>query len=579
MKKGIILFVLNIFVIGGTLLFLSAEPGVSIDNFSLIDHQGKFHRLFDYADSRGVVIYSHGVGCPIVRHNLVSLKKIRDEYNKKGFTFFLLNMNPQDDRETILEEAEEFKIDIPILHDESQLIGEMLKFTRTAEALLIRTDNWTISYRGPLDDRLDYEAQKAVAKQEFLVQALEAELTGKEISLDSVPVVKGCLINKNDVLASRERKISYVNDVVPILRTRCIPCHRKNGIAPWAMSSHRRVKGWSPMMREVILIKRMPPWHADPEFGEFSNDRSLSVSEMRTLVHWIDGGAVKDGEEDPLANQPKSSEEWQLGKPDLVLTLPTQKIPATGALKYIYVGVDNPLDKDVWVRGADIQPSNRKVMHHALTLLKYPKDIRNQQPEWDGGGNGFFSVYVPGYNSPLFPGESGQWLPKGGRFVFQLHYTPIGVATTDTPQMALYFHDKKPEEELKIMSAVNYDFFIPPYAEDHPVEASYEFDKDVFVYSFLPHMHFRGKTMKFTALYSDGSQKVLLSVPNYQFNWQTPYRFEKRTYLPAGTKILCSGSFDNSDKNPQNPDPAKEVDWGDQSWDEMFIGYIRYTEK
>lgn len=408
-----------------------------------------------------------------------------------------------------------------------------------------------------------------------LVDAVTAFLEGRSVgSAARSTIAGGCPIVGDD----RASAVSYAADVAPILRAKCQACHRQGGIAPWAMTSYDVVRAWSPRMRLALMTGRMPPWHADPLFGEFAYDRSLSVEQKRTLVRWIDAGGPRGPGPDPLTtNPPPPGEEWPLGKPDVVLELPLQEVPATGTLDYRYVQVPAPVNRDTWVRAVHLAPRNPAVMHHAALFLEYPVIWQHQQPQWHGGAAGFFGAYAPGLQPLAFPADSGGFLPVGANLLFQLHYTANGGATTDRPRVALYFHPRPPAREARVVAGINAELVIPPNAEDYPVEATYVFDKAVTLHGLLPHMHYRGKRFRYEAQYPDGTREVLLSVPRYDFGWQTFYTFQTPKPMAAGTKIVMAGAFDNSPRNPVNPDPSKEVRWGHQSWDEMFIGYLMYT--
>ena len=285
-----------------------------------------------------------GNGCPIVRNAWPTLKALRDEYSGKGVEFLMLNSNLQDDRDTIRAEAEAFGIDVPILVDETQLIGESLDLIRTAEVLIIDPDGWQIAYRGPLDDRLTYERQKAEAKEHYVRDALDATLAGRPVEVPRRDAL-GCLINFPEKGSDRHRSISYSETVAPILAEHCLGCHRPGGIAPWAMTEHRLMLGFAPMIREVLRTDRMPPWHSDPHVGQWLGDRSLSVDEIKTLVHWIEAGAPRGTGPDPLEELASPAPDWPLGEPDLIVTVPAFDVPATGVVDYQFPAVPNPLDR------------------------------------------------------------------------------------------------------------------------------------------------------------------------------------------------------------------------------------------
>ncbi|MGH6635118.1 MAG: redoxin family protein [Gammaproteobacteria bacterium] len=554
----------------------SSEAGRAIGDFALLDQEGRFHRLYQNSDARAVVLFVHGIGCPIVRNSFATLKKLRERYVPKGVRFFLLNANLQDDRAGLKNEATVYDIDIPILKDHSQLVAESLSIKRTAEAILIDTRDWTIRYRGPIDDRLYYEVQKKAPSRRYLQEAVDALLDHRPIARPQRPSV-GCLIFTGD---APQRPPSFAREIVPLLREKCVICHRPDGVAPWAMDSYQTVRGWSAMMREVVMNKRMPPWHADPVIGEFSPNLSLSVSEQRTLIRWIDAGAPGGADADPLsATTVTPAEEWPLGTPDLVIDIPEQHVPAQGVIPYRWLKLPLPLASDKWVRAVHLKPSNRALLHHGFVLVKYPEHTRNREPRWLEGLNGFFAAYVPGFDVLPFPEHSGQFLPAGATLLLQLHYVPIGREMTDKPRLALYFHTTPPSREYKVASAANMAIRIPPHAPEHEEDAEAIVADEGLLHAFYPHMHFRGRRFQYRAIYPDGRSEALLSVPNYNFNWQTVYNLKNPKPLPAGTKIIIRAVFDNSVGNPANPDPSKEVRWGLQSEDEMLVGYFMYSTR
>lgn len=526
--------------------------GARAENFALLDHEGRFHELHRYADRRAIVLFVHGNGCPVVRSALPVLRELRAELEPRGVAFLLLDANPQDTRESVAAEAREFGIDLPVLMDESQLVASALGVERTAEAIVIDpTARFEIAFRGSLAS---------------LHEALEALLAGRALPRDA-PAPLGCLVT----YLGRPQTISYTDEIVPLLRRRCLDCHREGGVAPWVMRDHATLRGWSAMMREVVRTLRMPPGQIDPHVGRFTDPRALAPEEARLLVRWIEAGASRGEGPDPLADSPlPPAPEWPLGAPDLVLELPEQEIPATGILDYRYLRIEVGNPEDRWVRAVDLQPSNPRVLHHALA----------SRPPLQGSPwiEGVFAAYAPGRDPEALPPGTGRFLPAGSTLRFQLHYTASGRPETDRPRLALYFHAAKPEHALEVAAAVNRDFAIPPFAPHHPISASHLFERDVVLYSLTPHMHWRGKEVRFEAEHPDGTRELLLSVPRYQFDWQRPHVLAEPKRLRAGTRIVVRGAFDNSAANPQNPDPSRSVGWGEQSFDEMFLGYLLYRQ-
>lgn len=557
----------------------SPEPVIDMEtgvpNFGLYDQNGEFHTLFYYSDAKAIVLYVHGNECPIVRNAVTDLKSVRKEFRDQGVKFFMINSNLQDDRASIAVEAEEFDMDFSILKDKAQLVAEAIQIHRTAEAIVIDPYSWSIIYRGPINDRMGYESQKNEADNHYLTNALNSHINKEEI-VESYVRGKGCLIHVPFRNKEAYSDISYEHDVAPILIDKCMDCHIEGGIAPWQMKDHATVFGWSMMMREVLRTRRMPPFHADPEYGVLKHDLSLSTEELQTLVHWIDNGAKKDGHRDPLAEFEGVVPKWDLGEPDLLIELDEVAIPATGVLDYIYQEQDVIIDKDIWATGFQILPGNREVLHHVLVSVIYPdgylEPIDRSSPWLDG----LLAAWAPGGETEVFPEHTGRAIPKGSKLHFQMHFTTNGKAQTDQSTVGLYYTDEEPDNEYLMVGAFNTNLQIPPGERNYENKAKYLFEHDATLYTLFPHMHFRGKAMKFTALYPDGRREVLLNVPNYSFNWQRGYDFKEPLDIPARTVLFIDAVFDNSDRNSFNPAPEKTVYWGDFSFDEMLIGYLSF---
>jgi len=579
--KGVLLVLMVSLVLRPDMV-RSAEPGTSdataparpseMINFSLLDYRGKYHEL-KQVDGQVVVLFFTANGCPIARQSISKLRTLRAKFAKQGIVFWMIDSNLQDDRASIAEEAKEFKVgSIPILVDERQAVARTLGIRRTAEAVAISTTNWTIFYRGAIDDQLTEGAVKPDATERYLETALTEYLDGKPITLPRTKV-RGCLINFSSAGESN-RNLSYANDVVPILQKKCVNCHSPGNIAPWAMNSYKKVKGMSDMIQEVVVAKRMPPWHADPHVGTFQNDRSLTLAETTTLLQWIEQGAPRGDGTDPLTNVVAADSIWPLGKPDYVATLPHQQnVPATGVLQYRYADADFEMPEDGWIRAAVARPDNRKVVHHIIVRVRYP--IGHQAKPME---EVFLTSWAPGNTSPVFPDGAGKFLPKGSIFNFEIHYTTIGKPEVDQSELGLYLLKEKPKVVLETRVTETRDLDIPAGEANAKSFTLYNFKRDTVIYDLIPHMHLRGSWFKYEALYPSGRRELLLSVPKYDFNWQTEYRLAKPKKVPAGTWLLCTGAHDNSARNPYNPDPKKRVRWGEQSFDEMFMGFMNVAE-
>ena len=371
---------------------------------------------------------------------------------------------------------------------------------------------------------------------------------------------------------------TFTKDVAPILFNRCVACHRSGEIAPMSLLSYQEVRPWAKSIRQRVVDRSMPPWSADPHYGKFSNDPSLSQKEIDTIVNWVDAGAPK-GDDKDLPPTPKFVEGWSIGKPDVVLTMQEEySVPADGTVPYLYFSIPTGFKEDKWVQALEIKPGNRSVVHHVIAFTQEPGVNRRA----DGGGEaqrgrGQLGGITPNKTGVVLAPGTARLVKAGSNIVFQMHYTTNGEAAKDRTSIGLIFAKEPPTRTLVTGNALNARFAIPPGESNYEVKSSSTMKEDVHLTSFMPHMHFRGKDFTYTAVYPDGRSEILLSVPKYDFNWQLTYVLEKPVALPKGTRLDCVAHFDNSTKNKYNPDPTKEVRWGDQTWEEMMIGWFSFT--
>ena len=561
------------FLLLAAVFFCWSATANTVDNFTLLDHQGKAHKLYYLSDAEAVVIMVHGNGCPIVRNALPDLRELRSEFREHDVHFLLLNSVEYDNRLTIQQEAEEWEIDFPILDDEAQIVGMGLKLTHTAEVFVIDPTDWSIKYRRQINDRLEYERQKAEASEHYARDTLRSMMAGEEVEFRSI-APKGCLINFPD-RSNDKTEISYSEDVAPTLLENCGGCHATGGIAPWAMVNYEIVKSFAPTIRQVLREKRMPPWHADPHVGEWKNNRDITPQERQLIVRWIDAGTPRGKGPDPLADREDVIEDWPLGPPDYIIEFPEYEVQATGVVEYQYFTVDNEMEEDKWLRAITVVPGDTRVLHHVLmgTIDAATSSRRGAIFSQFMGG------YAPGTEASgvTGPENAGVLVRAGTKFRAQMHYTPIGKEVKDQTRVGLYFFDEPPETIKRSGVVLNTIFQIPPNTKEHQVRSYLTFDRNATLYSLLPHSHYRGKSSKFTLEYPDGTRELLLSVPNYDFNWQTSYEFVDPVSVPAGARLHHVTVYDNSLQNPANPDPQRTVTWGQQSWDEMLYGSFMFT--
>ena len=536
----------------------AAATSQRVDNFLLVDADLRAHELFRMSDNKAVVLVTQSNGDAVVRGQAGALKALSAAYAAKGVEFLMLNSNLKDSREAIQAEAQKGGYEMPILMDRYQLVGESLGVTRSAEAIVVDPKTWTVVWRGGIDGA---------------ARALEALTAGQPVTAAATPATGAPIAFP----ARGANRISYAKDVAPILEAKCVACHQEGGIGPFAMKDYETVKGFSPMIREVIRTKRMPPYDADPHVGKFADDRRLTAEETKTLVHWIEAGAPRGEGRDPLGAKRLVAAEWPLGKPDLVLDVPAYTIPAAGVVDYQHPWVANPGTEGKWLKASTIKVESRQGVHHLLTglLSEVPKP---GQPAFENEWGASVGTYAVGAESEVAPKNAGTWVPPGGAVGFQGHYTPFGKEVTDHTKIALYYYKEheKPDLVMHTFDLTNQAIEIPPN-EPHHVEVAYmEFPHDALLYSAFIHAHYRGTASDLSIRYKDGSEKLLLSLPRYQFGWQRHYTFAEPVKAPAGSRLIAHYVYDNSKQNPANPDPSKTIVWGPQSWEEMFFTRLRY---
>jgi len=412
---------------------------------------------------------------------------------------------------------------------------------------------------------------------------------------------------------------TFTRDVAPIMFTKCASCHRPGEVAPMALLSYADARPWASAIKQKVSTRAMPPWHADPAHGTFRNDLRLSDREIDTIVKWVDGGA-REGDPSALPALPKFPEGWQIGKPDAVFEMTQDfEIPASGEVAYQYFEVPTNFTEDKWMQAGEVRAGDRSHVHHIIVYVREPgrtvrpnvvtvRPIINaaatqpaapaqervaaaavtaaQRPvvpaaqgagRPPGGGDAMLVNWAVGEDAPVHLPGTAKRIPAGSTLIFQVHYTTNGKAGHDRSRVGLVFAKEPPQREIRTGLISNPVFAIPPGAGDHQVEAEATFSDDVKIWSMHPHMHLRGKDMTYTATYPDGRSEILLRVPKYDFGWQTDYWLAQPLSVPKGTKIRVSAHFDNSPANRANPDPKATVRWGDQTWEEMMIGFFTYT--
>ncbi|MER3417161.1 MAG: peroxiredoxin [Gemmataceae bacterium] len=544
-------------------------------DFQLPDVHGRLVSASDFRDRPVVVVAFLGTECPLVNLYMPRLCQLSREYGPRGVQFVGINSNEQDDIGKIIEHVKCHNVPFPMLKDKNQKVADLFQAKRVPEVFVLDR-NRQVVYRGRIDDQYGIGYQKVKPERQYLKDALEKALAGKEVSERHVPAV-GCFIgrSKPELVAG---SVTYTREVSRIIQKHCQECHRPGHIGPFSLLTYEKTRAWAETIREVVAERRMPPWHADPRYGKFANDRSMPEQDRATLLAWIDQGCPKGDERDlPPPREFPDHSGWRIGKPDVVFELPQEvEIPAEApnGVPYLYFAVPTHFTEDKWVQFAEARPGNKLVVHHIIVYIRSPG--QPLQRSEDLIGNNLLVGYAPGDLPAIFPDGMAKRIPKGSTLIFQMHYTPNGTPQKDRSSVGLIFAKELPRHIVRTRSILNRRFAIPPGHDHFRVQSSSTFTRDAYLLSFMPHMHLRGKSFEYKVVYPDGRAEIVLYVPRYDFGWQTQYRLEKPLFMPAGTRIECTAHFDNSPNNPNNPDPTKTVFWGEQTWEEMMIGWVDY---
>jgi len=587
--------------------------GQTVPAFELPDvRTGESIALEDFDDHQAVVVVFTGVGCPIGNLYMPRLIRLAERLEPEGVAFLAINSNQYQTVEEIKADAESFDLPFPVLRDKGNVVADQLLAERTCEALVIDGDG-VLRYRGAIDDQYGLGFAKEAPSKHFLANAIEAVINGEALDTAATSVV-GCPIERasnrvkdadlmrldvsarvnalikatdrirppseqieaawreiapnEDALIDEVGPVTYANDVAEIVQAKCQSCHRPGEVGPFPLMTYEEVRRRATGIQEVVDLRRMPPWHADPRYGEFANDRSLTPEERATILAWIEQGAP-EGDPAEMPEPKDWTEGWLIGEPDVVIEMPKPyTVKAEGFEPYKYFRVPLEFEEDVWIQAAEARPTDRAVVHHIIAYI-IPKDGDDR-----GRRREHLCGFAPGEMPTICPPGAAKKIPAGSQMLLEVHYTPIGKVRVDQSKVGLIFADGPIESEARTIGIANPRFEIPPHADNHPVRREFIFPRDAELIAFMPHMHYRGKSFRYTATYVDGTSEILLDVPAYDFNWQSYYYLKEPIAFRKGERIDCLAHYDNSENNPVNPDPSKSVTWGDQTWDEMMIGYI-----
>lgn len=538
------------------------------------DLAGRAVKLSEVAkNNKAVVVAVTSTSCPVSKKYLPTFAKLEKEFAGKGVGFLYVNPIASDQPEDAKAAVKASGIAGTYILDRDVSLALALGAKTTGDVFLLDAKR-TVVYRGAVDDQYGVGYSLDSPKRTFLRDAIELTLSGWPVKVPAT-TAPGCELDLSPAKPHASAAVTYHNRISRIVQTHCCDCHRDGGVAPFSLGTLEDVVSHKGMIKKVVERGTMPPWFASGKAGhpKFVNDSSLSAADKAALLAWFEAGApAGDVGDAPLP--PIVPGEWSLGRPDVIYQIPKPiAIKATGTMPYQMAVVDTKLDEDKWVVGYEIQPTDKAVVHHVLVFVVGPNAKPGTEPD---DRDGFFAAYVPGNNRQLLPDGFAKKLLKGSKLKFQIHYTPNGKATTDQVRMGLMFNPNPPKHELRVYGLVNYTFRIPPGAADHAEKAVIRLPHDAVITGFLPHMHMRGKSCKYEATTTAGKTIPLLDIPRYDFNWQLRYQLAEPVRLSRGTSLGFHAVFDNSEANPANPDPKKTVKWGQQSTDEMHLGYVEY---
>ncbi len=498
---------------------------------SLRDLRGNRRALHDFKGHKAVVIVFIGADCPISNLYLPGIIALEKKYRTKEVQFLAVYPNEQDDLEQVAGHAYDRDVPFPVLKDFGQKLADALGVTRVPTVVILDGD-FTLRYRGRTDDRYAAGSRRPKATRDDLAQAIDEVLAGKKVSVPETEA-DGCLLDHGPKKSTKVG-VTYAKDVARILQQRCQACHRPDQSAPFSLLTYDDAVKHAAMLKEVTAQRRMPPWHADPRYGHFTNERRLQREEIETLAAWVDAGTPK-GDDKDLPKPVAWPEGWTMGKPDQVFEMPEAfDVPATGVVPYKNWVIDTKFTEDRWVQTAECRPEAPGVVHHIVAYIVKKDGGRRGNPLGADGSMSVLVGWAPGDLGLRCPPDTALRVPKGARLRLEMHYTPNGTAVKDRSAIGITFAKAPPKYELYMSEFANLGIAVPPHDPHYRAEATLRLPADARIISFVPHMHWRGKDYFYEVIYPGGKHETLLSVPRWDFNWQSAYRLKEPLKLPMG---------------------------------------------
>lgn len=524
--------------------------------------------LKDFGEKKAIVIVFTNTTCPIVQKYWPKLKRLSEQFDKQGVQFVSMNASAGDEVSEVAQQALEYDVHFPVVKDADGSCAKALGVTRTPETVIVDAQG-KLRYRGRIDDQYRLGGAQTAAKSDNLAAALEAILAGNEPPTSETPV-DGCEITF-EALELPSEPITYHEKIAPLLQANCVECHRPNGGSPLMLTSFEEVSQNAEMIAEVVAERRMPPWFASRK-QHFANERGLSAEDRTTIIAWAKSGRKEGDPKKGPEPRKYNDSAWEIGEPDLKLTaVETHSLPAEGFVDYKYVVMPHIFPQDTWISAAEIKPDNPGTVHHCnMAYWAVGKSF-------DAGN--FITGRVPGGTAMVLDEGIAFKIPAGSVVGLQIHYTTSGKEQKNQMSVGFRFPRTIVKKELHHVQCTTTKFEIPAGASSHPVIASRTLPCEAYGAAMFAHMHLRGKDMSFKAITPDGTEAILLSIPNYHYDWQQNYRWTPGAKpFPKGTRIEVTAHFDNSAFNPFNPDANSPVKYGPQTVQEMMFGFFFYTD-
>ena len=557
-----------------SLLASDVTIGTKIETIRMKDIRGVPRDLNDLGSHQAYVFVFVTSDCPIVKKTLPKLLDLYNTYHTQDVLFVCVNVGANDTLRDVASQALEYQAPWLFVKDYDAQAAMALGITRTPQVAVLNSRHELV-YRGRVDDQFRLGGTKPNASRDDLKIAIEELLAGKNIRVPET-IADGCAIStKSPTATPIQSDLNYQQHIAPIVLGHCANCHRPGTAAPFSLLSHQDVVAHSEMIQEVIRDETMPPWYANKHHGKFQNDRSLSTQQKEMLLEWL-ASERSIGPQDAAPKEPQFEETpWRIGTPDLIITtLEQHTVPATGFVPYKYVVLPHVFLSDTWVSAFEIRPLNPAVVHHCNMAYATSQGASEET---------FITGYVPG-GQPMdltkFDNGVAYKLPAGSALGLQIHYTTTGQEQKCRIQVGLRFPKEQVRKQLYHFVLDPRGWKIPPGDPAFRITSKHELKRDADLLGLFTHMHVRGRDMTFYAIDPSGSKETLLQLPNYNFEWQLGYELAPGTkLLPKGTQIEAVAHYDNSPLNPYNPDPKATVEYGPQTVDEMFNGFVFYVDQ